>query len=74
MIPNIDLRAIDPLALILSPEVYARIHLPDPPPDAYIAAHVKQAVSGLSAQEKQDILARARVLGAYAHTVQKTLG
>ena len=74
MIPDIDLRAIDPLALILSPEIYVRLHLPDPPPDPIIAAQVKQLANGLSAQEKQGVLARAKVLGAYAHAFQKALG
>ena len=46
MLPDITLRAIDPLALILSPEVYARLHLPDPPPDQLVATQVQQIARG----------------------------
>ena len=73
MIPDINIRAIDPLALILSPEIYVRLHMPDPPPDPVILSQVKQVANGLSAQEKQVVLARAKVLGAYAHAIEKTL-
>jgi hypothetical protein len=71
MIPGIALRAIDPLARILSPEIYVRLHLPDLRPDPIIAAQAKQLANRLSAQEKQGVLARAKVLGADDHTFRK---
>jgi hypothetical protein len=45
-----QLVAIDPLALILSYEVYVKIHLPDPPPTPLA---FKDLVKSLSSSEKE---------------------
>jgi len=74
MSPDFDIRIMDPLALLLSPEVNVRLHLADPPPDDVIAARVEKLVRGLKPQERQGILARAKVLSAYANAVQNTMG
>jgi hypothetical protein len=58
--------AIDPLALILSPEIYVKLHLPDPPPEfkADIAAVAKK----MSAAQKKAALANAKYLKEIAET------
>lgn len=65
------LAAIDPLALILSNEVYVKINLPRPPPDP---AALRELVKGLAAGEKKLALERARGLGEYAKALEKALG
>lgn len=69
----VDVLAIDPLALILSNEAYVRLTLPDPPPDEFITARVKQAVAQLKTAERARALAGAKVLGAYANAMEKAL-
>ena len=63
--------AIDPLALILSNEVYVKINLPRPPPDL---AALRALVKGLGASEKKLALARAKGLGEYAKALETALG
>jgi hypothetical protein len=65
------LAAIDPLALILSDDVYVKINLPRPPPDP---AALRELVRGLTAGEKKLALERARGLGEYAKALEKALG
>jgi hypothetical protein len=65
------LAAIDPLALILSNEVYVKINLPRPPPDL---AALRELVKGLDANEKKLALDRARGLEQYAKALEKVLG
>ena len=68
-----DIRAIDPLALILSPEVYAKLHLPDPPPDQLIAAQVRQVAARLKGEERAQVAARAKTIAAYATALSNAL-
>ena len=65
------LAAIDPLALILSNEVYVKINLPRPPPDL---AALRELLRGLDGSEKKLVLERARQLGEYVKAVEKALG
>jgi hypothetical protein len=65
--------AIDPLALILSNEVYVRLTLPDPPPDEVISAQMRQVAAQLKGDERKQALAKARILGAYARGMEKAL-
>ncbi len=65
--------AIDPLALILRSDIYVKLHLPDPPPEAEIAREVQEAVGRMKAAEKKLALGRAKVLAAYSMAVQKAL-
>ena len=62
---------IDPLALILSNDLYVRINLPRPPPDL---AALRELVRSLDATEKKLALERTRQLGEYAKTLEKALG
>jgi hypothetical protein len=64
--------AIDPLALILSNEVYVKINLPRPPPDLLVA--LRELVKGLDASQKRLALERARGLEEYAKALQQALG
>jgi hypothetical protein len=65
------LAAVDPLALILSNEVYVKINLPRPPPDL---AALRELVKGLDATERKHALDRARGLQQYANALEKVLG
>jgi hypothetical protein len=65
------LAAIDPLALILSNEVYVKINLPRPPPDLAV---LRELVKGLDANEKKLALDRARGLEQYAKALASVLG
>jgi hypothetical protein len=65
--------AIDPLALILSNAAYVRLTLPDPAPDEVIFAQMKQVAAQLKGNERNQALAKARVLGAYARGLEKAL-
>jgi len=66
--------AIDPLALLLSPSVYIRLTLPDPPPIEVLIQEIRALTSDMDATEKKAALARAKALGAYAKALEKELG
>jgi hypothetical protein len=70
--PAKEYEIVDPLALILSPHIYMIIHLPDPPPD--LRARVLESVKEMSTKDRQQALARVRVLAAYTNAVVKALG
>jgi hypothetical protein len=63
--------AIDPLALILSNDLYVKINLPRPPPDL---AALRELVKDLSASDRKLALDRARGLGEYARALERALG
>ena len=63
--------AIDPLALILSNDVFVRINLPRPPPDPVA---LRELVKSLDARERKVALERTRWLGEYAKALEKALG
>ena len=48
--------AIDPLALILEPQVYVKLTLPDPPPIEVWARDVRELVKGMSSAERKAAL------------------
>jgi hypothetical protein len=52
--------AIDPLALILSPEIYVKLHLPDPPPE--FKTQVTEVAKKMTAADKKNALANAKFL------------
>ncbi|HBL30594.1 MAG TPA: hypothetical protein DD490_27480 [Acidobacteria bacterium] len=66
--------AIDPLALLLSPSVYIRLTLPDPPPPDVLAPEIRALVRDMDAGERKAALARAKSLGAFAKALEKELG
>jgi hypothetical protein len=65
--------AIDPLALILSGQVYVRLTLPDPPPIDELNAHIHELVGEMGSEETRYALARAKALGAYARALEDEL-
>jgi len=69
-----EIQAIDPLAILLSNEVFVRINLPRPPELEVIVERIAPALQGISATERTQTLARAKALGAYAAAVEKALG
>jgi hypothetical protein len=66
-------RAIDPLALILSGEVYVKLTLPDPGPEEVLRAHARALARTASSLEKRRALNRARILRQYAQIVEEEL-
>jgi len=66
--------AIDPLALILSNQIYVMLHLPDPAPvfDA-LRARIQEAVHGMTHAQKRLALARVEALRAYATAIETEL-
>lgn len=65
--------AIDPLALVLSGEVYVTLTLPDPPPIEVFMAHIRELVQAMGPEEKRHALARLKVFGAYASVLEQEL-
>jgi hypothetical protein len=65
--------AIDPLALVLSSEVYIKLHLPDPPPVEALQAYVRERIESMTAKQKVQTRARVRALKAYAQAVDKEI-
>lgn len=64
--------AIDPLALVLRPDIYVRLTLPDPAPET-LRAHARAAVQGLSPREREAALANVGNLVAYARALEHEL-
>jgi peptidase M23-like protein len=67
-------RTIDPLALILSGEVYVKLTLPDPPPIEVLRAYARTLARSTSSAEKRRALNRAHALRAYVQAVEQELG
>lgn len=67
-------RAIDPLALLLSGEVYVKLTLPDPPLIEVIRAQAHELARSASKAEKRRALNRVRAFRAYAQAVEQALG
>jgi hypothetical protein len=63
--------AIDPLALILSNDVYVRLTLPDPPPIEVIQKFVRERIAGMSAQEFKRASARVKEMKALTDEMAK---
>jgi hypothetical protein len=66
-------RAIDPLALLLSGEVYVKLTLPDPPPIEVLRAQARALAKSASAADNRRALARARAFRTYAQAVEEAL-
>lgn len=66
-------RAIDPLALVLSGEVYVKLTLPDPPPIEVLRAQARAFAKSASAADKRRALTRARAFRTYAQAVEQAL-
>ena len=70
--PQFDEAAIDPLAMILSNEVYVKLKLPNPPP-YFIRARVRDLVRGMSASEKRAAIANVRIFETYLKVLGEEL-
>jgi len=68
-----EYRTIDPLALILSGEVYVKLTLPDPPPIEVLRAHAGALARSATPSERRGALNRARVLQVYVKAVEQAL-
>ncbi len=66
-------RAIDPLALILSGEVYVKLTLPDPGPEEVVRAQIRALLRTASPQDRRRALYRARTMGRYLRLVEDEL-
>jgi hypothetical protein len=65
--------AIDPMALVLSHEVYVRLHLPDPAPDEVLTKAVRESIAHLNEEGRHKALASAISLGRLAGIIQNEL-
>lgn len=65
--------AIDPLALLLSPSVYVRLTLPDPPPDGVLAKEIALLVRGMDETERSVAATRVKALRGYVEGMEKAL-
>ena len=67
-------RAIDPLVLILSGEVYVKLTLPDPPPYEVIRTYAEALARAATPEQKRQALDRARALQTYVRAVEEAIG
>ncbi len=58
---------VDPLALILRLEIYAILHLPDPPLD--LRTKAQESVREMSTKDRQQALATVKIPAAYVDAV-----
>jgi hypothetical protein len=65
--------AIDPLALILSNDVYVRLTLPDPPPIETFRRQVRDFVGAMQPEERRRALTRLKALGPYFRAMEQEL-
>lgn len=75
---HFDLRAIhqlaiDPLALILAPQVYVKLTLPDPPPIEVWTREVRELLQGMSREERAAVRARVEELRKRFEAVERAL-
>ncbi|MBV9494754.1 MAG: hypothetical protein JOZ54_10955 [Acidobacteria bacterium] len=68
-----ELLAVDPLSLLLSPSVYIRLTLPDPPPIEVLTSQFRELVRNMDVAERRQASSRAKALGVYADALQKAL-
>jgi len=65
--------AVDPLALLLRGDIYVKLTLPDPPPDAVLLEQLRQRLAGLTGEERTLALERARGLIRSAELMDREL-
>ena len=61
--------AIDPLALILSNQVYVLLTLPDPPPPGVLREQIAARLSQLSIAQRSDVVANLKRVLAYVKAI-----
>jgi Peptidase family M23 len=72
-VPSIYEVAIDPLALILEPQVYIKLTLPDPPPIDVWTREVRERVRDMTPKERKAVLARLKELGERFNALERAL-
>jgi|KBSMisStandDraft_5_1062788.scaffolds.fasta_scaffold1492776_1 hypothetical protein len=69
--PPKEYEIVDPLALILKPEIYVILHLPDPVPD--LRTRIQEVTKGMSVEDRNQALARVKSLATYTNAVVRAL-
>jgi hypothetical protein len=65
--------AIDPLALILAPQIYIKLTLPDPPPIDVWTREVRELVKSMTPRERKAALARVKTIGERFRELERVL-
>jgi serine protease AprX len=65
--------AVDPLAILLGAELYAKLKKPNPPPLATLEARIREIAHPVSSKKKQQVLARVKAVDKYAKIVVRAL-
>jgi hypothetical protein len=63
--------AIDPLALLLSNEIYVMLHLPDPPPIEVIRQFIRGKIDAMSTEEYARAHAKIKKMKAFVDDLEK---
>jgi hypothetical protein len=63
--------AIDPLALVLSNDIYVMLHLPDPPPIETMRDLIRRKIAAMSAEEYTRAESRVRKIKAFVDGLEK---
>ena len=71
---TVDIRAVDPLALILPTELYLKLHAPDPPPMEQIIKRLEPVLGQLSEAERREVARRKVLLQTHLNAVDQVLG
>jgi hypothetical protein len=61
--------AVDPLALVLSNEVYVRLTLPDPPPLEVLRSQISDVLRTMTRAERSRTLTRVQSWGRWANSL-----
>ena len=71
--PSFYQAAIDPLALLLRSDIYAKLKLPDPPPVEVFKAQIEEVIQKMRPEEKEQALALLKIFRAYAAALEQGL-
>jgi hypothetical protein len=63
--------AIDPLVLVLAPQVYIKLTLPDPAPIEVWTREVRELVRGMTPEERAAAKARVKALGEQVRVLER---
>jgi hypothetical protein len=66
--------AVDPLSLVLRPDIYIKLHLPDPAPLDRIETEIHKSIKEMTPEQKKHARARLKTLKAYVKAMEKELG
>jgi hypothetical protein len=65
--------AVDPLSMVLRPDIFIKLHLPRPPADREIQKYVRKYVNMLTPDQKQEARQRTKALSVYIKAMEKEL-